>query len=818
MKCTWCVVLSLLLLCGTVLAQPAPHGLRADVNRLDGTVELGWYAYNQSVLTYHDNSLETGWSNNGVADRVWAQKLIPDDTVTLNEIHVYVFEAWSGSNWVPMNDVQLRVFDSSGGDTPGDLLYTSAADSPDMSGWVSVDVSGESLSFSGEFWVGVSFTVSGGPFVGFDESNPQTGVLYAADPPYTNWSSLDYFGGNVALQVLVESDAAVALLTPAGPSEITPANPALARRVPGDAWTGGEMSLAPIMASTSSELDEFIEYKVYRDGSEVASVTDNHYTDTLNEKGSVSYEVTAVHSDGESNPTNEVDAYWSGQVAPPLNVQADTDLSTGDVTLTWDSYDWGTPDETLAYYQAPGDGNYYWVGATFCTMFQPAGPVRLLSARFYLMGASEFGVQIFDFDGDWPDELLYEYDGPQHDPGWVTIDLCDQDLFFEEPFVLGFHDLDGSNSIGYNEDDNNVNFSRRPDGSWGNFNGELQFFIEAVVEFPDGNVGVIGGDGELDDLTGFDIYRNGSLLTSVGAGVNSYVDALPEEGLYNYYVVANYDEGSATSRTVSTVWQQNLLPNGDFEAWTGGEPDAWNVDIGNNATIHEETSLVQHGSSAVRLELVSETTKKLKQEVPADVGDEFTFQAWVYDDDEQGQMQISILFRDENGEGAQGEQEGVDQFTSAPTGNHSSWQQFSVTGVAPENTVDVRVYLRFMGSNDWVDGATLYVDNAALFGPSTSAVTETAVELPSGTEIAGVYPNPFNPETRAQITLQQPGMTKVVLYNVLGEQVALLQDGMLTAGRHTLLVDGRSLSAGMYFLQLQVDGKSRDIERVLLLK
>ena len=67
------------------------------------------------------------------------------------------------------------------------------------------------------------------------------------------------------------------------------------------------------------------------------------------------------------------------------------------------------------------------------------------------------------------------------------------------------------------------------------------------------------------------------------------------------------------------------------------------------------------------------------------------------------------------------------------------------------------------------------------------------------TELRGVYPNPFNPVTTVSYALREEDHVSLVVYNVLGQRVAVLVDGVQAAGEHTITLDGNRLPSGGVF-------------------
>jgi len=72
--------------------------------------------------------------------------------------------------------------------------------------------------------------------------------------------------------------------------------------------------------------------------------------------------------------------------------------------------------------------------------------------------------------------------------------------------------------------------------------------------------------------------------------------------------------------------------------------------------------------------------------------------------------------------------------------------------------------------------------------------------------LAQNYPNPFNPMTTIEFGLPVPSQVELVVYDITGRQVALLVDGIRTAGNHAIQFDAAQMPSGLYFYQLTADG------------
>jgi len=61
-----------------------------------------------------------------------------------------------------------------------------------------------------------------------------------------------------------------------------------------------------------------------------------------------------------------------------------------------------------------------------------------------------------------------------------------------------------------------------------------------------------------------------------------------------------------------------------------------------------------------------------------------------------------------------------------------------------------------------------------------------------------VYPNPFASIFTIDYTTRSAGYIKLVLYNSLGNEVAIIESGTSSAGNHEVVFDGSHLPAGIY--------------------
>jgi hypothetical protein len=79
------------------------------------------------------------------------------------------------------------------------------------------------------------------------------------------------------------------------------------------------------------------------------------------------------------------------------------------------------------------------------------------------------------------------------------------------------------------------------------------------------------------------------------------------------------------------------------------------------------------------------------------------------------------------------------------------------------------------------------------------------------------YPNPFNPSTNIKYSLPESGIIKLAVYNVVGEEVAVLAEGFSEAGFFDVNFSASNLPSGIYVYKLQ-SGNFVESKKMLLLK
>ncbi|MGE5497621.1 MAG: T9SS type A sorting domain-containing protein, partial [Syntrophothermus sp.] len=65
------------------------------------------------------------------------------------------------------------------------------------------------------------------------------------------------------------------------------------------------------------------------------------------------------------------------------------------------------------------------------------------------------------------------------------------------------------------------------------------------------------------------------------------------------------------------------------------------------------------------------------------------------------------------------------------------------------------------------------------------------------------YPNPFNPVTTISYTIPKAGRVTIKVFNLLGQETALLVNENQNAGNYKVSFDGSRLPSGTYFYRME---------------
>jgi len=125
------------------------------------------------------------------------------------------------------------------------------------------------------------------------------------------------------------------------------------------------------------------------------------------------------------------------------------------------------------------------------------------------------------------------------------------------------------------------------------------------------------------------------------------------------------------------------------------------------------------------------------------------------------------------------------------------------------------------GAAQWWDNSNNSWKDASIWGEAILKNTVSAVKqtptVANSFSLNQNYPNPFNPTTQIQYTIDKVEKVKLTVYNVLGNQVAVLVNSTQAAGTHSASFDASRFASGVYFYKLEAGAKTMS-KKMLLLK
>jgi len=675
--------------------------------------------------------------------------------------------------------------------------------------WVEVDVSDANLMMDGDFTVGFG-SINADCYMGFD-ANDNNGRSFDFDgTSWTPWSEA-YF-----IRAIVQyNDGRIAEISPVAVKPHTSTHQMKnAQRMTDPMWTPTNSSVVNTVSRNTRELESF---KIYRDGIYLATVPANTvtYTDTNLPDDTYNYFVTALYTEGESAPSNDVDVVVDGSVVnPPTNLVVDV-LTYNDVHLEWDA-------------PARSASNVTAVSSNVSRSVYPSSdasgidqPNKARNSIFdfapYIPRDREvlFEQTLIGPDGDWSfgtsdvnysDGILYHVDNfsgiqgeissitvyglnMRYNNGWVQG--TENPMTFDVIFFADNNGQPGAEvanmSITASSVDLGVQYAGFNSSSW-------TLDLTSPVSLTEGWVAVAGEsmgnpdcwflwgnslDGDGDEYTydgttftasadavpdrafvlsgvttfaGYNVYRNDVLIGTTGPAETSYDDLGLGAGNYVYTVTALYAQGESEGIESSVTIVLN-------------PPQNLNGNFNNNNVVLTWTAPV-----LPREEAVSRTRNNSGEM------DRSLMHYRIYRDGAYLNQTTGLNYVDLN----------------IPAGVHTYYVKAMYSG--NHESGQSNTYTTPTGTND-----VYYV-----------------------TELRGNFPNPFNPVTNISFSMEEKGNVEIVIYNVLGQKVRTLtnrefESGFQSVEWNGLDDQGKTTTSGVYFYKMITD-RYTSTKKMLMLK
>jgi len=115
-----------------------------------------------------------------------------------------------------------------------------------------------------------------------------------------------------------------------------------------------------------------------------------------------------------------------------------------------------------------------------------------------------------------------------------------------------------------------------------------------------------------------------------------------------------------------------------------------------------------------------------------------------------------------------------------------------------------------------------HIPNTLLRFDTGSAIGDEVVPAVSATGLKGNYPNPFNPSTTIAFDVAHEGRVVIDVYNIKGQRVRSLVNGVYEAGGHSVVWNGRdeaghSVGSGVYFYRMSA-GEYVGVRKMVMVK
>jgi hypothetical protein len=142
--------------------------------------------------------------------------------------------------------------------------------------------------------------------------------------------------------------------------------------------------------------------------------------------------------------------------------------------------------------------------------------------------------------------------------------------------------------------------------------------------------------------------------------------------------------------------------------------------------------------------------------------------------------------------------------------NNKGEISFDINEYLTPDIYDWQYVIMEMNDNGYEQLTTYFSDGKVLAYVYTLSSFTVYVNLnitkpiPTTFKLQQNYPNPFNPSTIIPIELHEESFIEVAIYNILGEKIAILFEGIKSSGYHNILWNGTNqfgqpVSSGIYF-------------------
>jgi hypothetical protein len=149
----------------------------------------------------------------------------------------------------------------------------------------------------------------------------------------------------------------------------------------------------------------------------------------------------------------------------------------------------------------------------------------------------------------------------------------------------------------------------------------------------------------------------------------------------------------------------------------------------------------------------------------------------------------------------------VDLFETYSNGNYNPWLRTTYT-YDSNNKLSIELTEEYTSGSYQNEGRSLYS-----YEPLSTDEKFNVEDY----SLQQNYPNPFNPATTINFGLSAMSNVKLTVYNMLGQEVAVLVNKELPAGTHSIVFNASYLASGTYIYRLEA-GNVVQTRKMLLMK
>ncbi len=107
--------------------------------------------------------------------------------------------------------------------------------------------------------------------------------------------------------------------------------------------------------------------------------------------------------------------------------------------------------------------------------------------------------------------------------------------------------------------------------------------------------------------------------------------------------------------------------------------------------------------------------------------------------------------------------------------------------------------------------------NAQIMYDGLGVATDVASVALDGDNVLSIFPNPTSAESFLDLTLASTSKVDLRVFNVLGEEIAVLASEEMTVGKHRFVYETGALSNGLYYYQLTI-GEKKYVQKLMVTK